>query len=74
MTHILVYTIPNSPGEFFISIDNELDLPAILDKMSKIGDGRTVKLYSVTPVNYKLNYKDKIETITTKIPEIEILK
>ena len=73
MTHIIVYTIPTSPEYFYIPIDGIKELTLRLDKLSKTGQELTVKVYAVSPINYKLKYKEKIKTVIEQEPEIEIL-
>jgi len=73
MNYLIRWTVPNSPNVNYLEIGQEKDLAETLDKMAKIGDGRTIKLYSVIPLNYKIKYKDKQKITIEKIPEIEFL-
>jgi len=72
MTHIIVYTIPTSPDSFYVEVDGLNNLAIQLDKLAKTGNGATVKVFTVSPLKYKLIYKDKIKTITEQEPEVDL--
>ena len=73
MTHIIVWTVGNKPTPFYLEVDGEDKLAEAVDKITKGGQGATIKLYSVIPINYNFTYIDKEEITIKKIPNIEIL-